>query len=84
MEYTDWKDNDSRLVDAIPFILTHKRNVHLAIPFSTGNNTQIFGNVAVPTVVNPPQVTYIHHFAHVDDIADFNEAIKYIFNYLRE
>ena len=84
MEYTDWKDKDSRLVDAIPFILTHKRDVHLAIPLSTGNNTRIFGNVATPTVVNPSQVTYIHHFAHDDDIADFNDAIKYVFNYLPE
>lgn len=84
MEYTDWKDKDSRLVDAIPFILTHKRNVHLAIPLSTGTNTQIFVNVATPTVVNPSQVTYIHHFAHADDIVDFNDAIKYIFNYLPE
>ena len=84
MEYTDWKDKDARLVDAIPFILTHKRNVHLAIPLSIGNNTRIFENVATPTVVNPSQVTYIYHFAHADDIADFDEAIKYIFNYLPE
>ena len=84
MEYTDWKNTDARLVDAIPFILTHKRNIHLAIPLSTGNNTRIFGNVAAPTVVNPSQVTYIHHFAHVDEIADFNDAIKYISHYLPE
>ena len=84
MEYTDWKDKDSRLVDAIPFILTHKRNVHLAIPLSIGNNTRIFRNVAAPTVVNPAQVTYIYHFAHAEDIVAFNDAIKYIFNYLPE
>lgn len=84
MEYTDWKDNDTRLVDAIPFILTHKRNVHLAIPLSTGNNTQIFGNVAAPTVVNPAQITYIHHFTDTDSIAEFRKAAKYIFNYLPE
>jgi hypothetical protein len=82
MEYTDWKKIDARLVDYIPFILTNKKNIHLAIPFSTGNNTQIFCNVAAPTVVNPTQVTYVHHFANTSDIAPFNEAIKYIFNYL--
>ena len=84
MKYTDWKAKDSRIVESIPFILTHKRNVHLAIPFSTGNNTEIFKNVAVPTVVNPSQVTYMHYLSGASDVAAFNNAIKYIFNFLPE
>ena len=84
MKYTDWKNIDATLIDGIPFILTHRRNIHLAIPFSTGTNTQIFKNVAVPTIVNPAQVTYIHHFSGEDDLADFWTAIKYIFHYLPE
>ena len=84
MEYTDWKDNDARLVKAIPFILTYKRNIHLAIPLTVGNNTEFFKNVAVPTVVNPSHITYIYHFENYDDIAKFKNALKYILNYLSE
>ena len=84
MEYTDWKANDLRLVDAIPFILTHRRGIHLAIPMSTGNNTQIFGNAAAPTLVNPAQITYMYHFAGIHDIDGFRDAVRYILNYFPE
>jgi hypothetical protein len=84
MKYTDWKQIDERLIDGIPFILTYHTELHLAIPFSTGTNTQIFRNVAVPTVVNPKQVTYVYSVTEESFLSDFRKAAAYIFKYLPE
>lgn len=84
MKYTDWKQIDERLIDGIPFILTYRTDLHLAIPFSTGTNTQIFGNVVVPTLVNPKQVTYVYSVTHADYLQDFLQATQYVFSYLPE
>jgi len=84
MKYTDYKNLDTELVNYIPFILTHQRDTHLVIPFACGSNTEMFGNVAVATIVNPSEITYLYHFSKVDEVQNFVDAVIYASNYMRE
>ena len=84
MEYKNFKQNDKDLVDCIPFILTYRENIHLAIPFACGNNTEIFGNVASATIVNPAKISYLFHIDQMNDVSDFKEAVQYVLNYMDE
>ena len=84
MRCIDYKNYDTELVNYIPFILTHKCNLHLAIPFSIGGNTEIFKNVAAPTVVNPKEITYLLYVNRLREVDTFKSAINYIINYMDE
>lgn len=59
MEYRDWKQDDVALIDNIPFILTYTESAYLVVPFATGDNTAVFGNVAASTVVSPSRILYL-------------------------
>ena len=84
MRYTDYKKYDADLVNYIPFILTHKKDTHLVIPFSCGSNTEMFANVASATVVNPSQITYLFHVGKTEETEAFRDALQYVLNYTGE
>lgn len=79
-EYKDYKQIDKELVDNIPFILTYMEDLNLVIPFSVGNNTQIFGNFASVSVINPKTVTYLCHIGNFDEMSEFEKALIYVIN----
>lgn len=60
-EYRDWKKSDTDLIDNIPFVLTYSEQIQLMIPFATDeeDNSQLFGFITAPTVVNPEKVVYL-------------------------
>ena len=82
MRYVDYKNHDANFVNYIPFILTHKRDTHLVIPFSQGSNTKTFSNVAAATIVNPHQITYLVYISKKKDAEDFLNALDYVLNYM--
>ena len=84
MRYTDYKNYDADLVNYIPFILTHKRDTHLVIPFSSGSNTEMFANVAAATIANPYQITYLVHINKINEVENFKDALRYVLNYMGE
>lgn len=84
MRYTDYKKYDADLVNYIPFILTHKNDTNLVIPFSCGSNTEMFFNVAAVTVVNPLQVTYLFYANRPDDLEGFESSLQYVLSYMNE
>lgn len=84
MRYTSHKGFDADLTERIPFILTYRRDIHLAIPFSFGTDTEAFVSVAAATVVNPGRITYFYHFHGSDEIAEFLRAVDYVLEYMRE
>ncbi len=59
MKYEDYKQKDVDFIDNIPFILTYTENIYLAVPFDTGDNTAVFGNVASAEVVSPACILYL-------------------------
>ncbi len=84
MRYTDYKNYDADLVNYIPFILTHKKDTRLVIPFSCGSNTEMFANVAAATIVNPSQITYLYHVNKTSETETIGDAIEYVLNYFDE
>ena len=84
MEYRDWKQDDVALVDNIPFILTYTESAYLAIPFSTGNNSSVFGNVAASTVACPARILYLYYVENKQSLVELNESIPYVMEYMRK
>lgn len=84
MEYRDWKQDDVALVDNIPFILTYTENAYLVIPFSTGDNSSVFGNVAASTVVSPARILYLYYIENKQSLVELRESIPYVMEYMRK
>ena len=84
MEYRDWKQDDVALVDNIPFVLTYTEDAYMVIPFVTGDNTDVFGNVAAPTVVNPARIIYLYLIEKKRDIKELKDPIPYVVEYMRK
>lgn len=84
MEYRDWKQDDVALVDNIPFILTYTENAYLVIPFSTGDNSSVFGNVAASTVVSPARILYLYYIENKQSLVELSESIPYVMEYMRK
>lgn len=84
MEYRDWKQDDAAFVDNIPFVLTYTENAYMIIPFVTGNNTDVFGNVAAPTVVSPARIIYLYLIEKKQDVRELQESIPYVVEYMRK
>ena len=84
MEYRDWKQDDVALVDNIPFILTYTENAYLVIPFSTGDNSSVFGNVAASTVVSPARILYLYNIENKQSLVELSESVPYVMEYMRK
>jgi len=83
-EYTDYKLIDVKLIENIPFILTYTEELCMVIPYTLGNNTELFGNLAAATVVNPKSIIYISFFENSKDINEFEKSMPYIFEYMNK
>ena len=84
MEYRDWKQDDVAFIDNIPFVLTYTENAYMVIPFATGDNTDVFGNVSAPTVVNPSRIIYLYLIEKKQDVRELRESIPYVVEYMRK
>jgi hypothetical protein len=83
MEYRDWKQDDVAFIDNIPFVLTYTENAYLAIPFVTGDNSDVFENVSAATVVNPARILYLYSVEKKQDIRDLQDTIPYVAEYMK-
>lgn len=84
MDYRDFKDEESHMFEAIPFILTYdSEKICLVIPFSDGENlTQLFANVASATVINPAQIVYLAFCRGGDDFQQLKNFLENIVAYM--
>lgn len=83
MEYRDWKQDDVTFIDNIPFVLTYTENVYMIIPYATGDNTNVFGNVAASTMVNPARIIYLYYVEKKQDVREL-KSIPYVAEYMRK
>ena len=83
-EYRDWKQLDTRLVDSIPFVLTYTADTLLAIPFSAGDRTAAFGNVAAVTVINPARIIYLYQIRNPEDALALEKSVPDTIAYLKK
>lgn len=58
-EYFDYKQNNVKIINGIPFILTYTHDACLVIPFETGSNSAVFGNVSPVITADPSHVIYL-------------------------
>lgn len=82
MEYRDYKLEDVNLVNAIPFILTYSESISLILPFAVGDITDVFGNVASATAINPERIYYLFCLYEEKEIPPLKEALSYVTGYL--
>ncbi len=80
----DYKSSDKDIINAIPFILTHRRDVHLFIPLMTGDTTERFNNVASATLINPKLITYAVYLRKYEDIKATKDTVTHIVSYLQK
>ncbi len=85
-EYHNYKNDDIALVEGIPFIFTYSSEICLAIPFiagkKMGDRTELFSNVAVPTIVNPERIIYTAYCNNIKDMQRIVDTLKYISQYM--
>lgn len=84
MEYRDWKQDDVAFIDNIPFVLSYTENAYLAIPFATGDNSDVFENVSAATVVSPIRILYLYSVERKQDIRDLQKSIPYVIEYMQK
>ena len=84
LEYRDWKQDDVALIEKIPFILTYTERAYLVIPFATGNNSDVFENVAAAAVAAPERILYLYLVERKQDLTDLQESIPYVVEYMRK
>ena len=82
--YVDWKEKDEELVDNIPFILTYTENTYLAIPYLTGDNNDLFSNVASATVLNPERVIYLYTANRQGDMEKLYRSLSGVIGYMKK
>lgn len=83
-QYRDYKKDDVALVEGIPFILTYSDSLYMVIPYATGNNTEVFANLAAPTVVNPSKLIYVAYCSNAAELNEIREKLPYMTNYMKK
>ncbi len=80
----DYKSSDKALIEAIPFILTHRWDYNLFIAMIIGDTAEKFNNVAVPTLINPAVITYAVYLKKYEDIKETEDTLSDIISYMQK
>lgn len=83
MEFCDYKQADEAMVESIPFILTYSLDICLAIPFAEGEISELFGNVAAATVINPKKIIYLVLCNDLDKLNNFKSYVPNLIAYMK-
>lgn len=86
--YRNYKKTDEILIRNIPFILTRKHGMKLAMPFNAVRNkadinNSIFDNVASPLVIQPKMILYLFRASPEDNPVIFSEMFESCRKFLR-
>lgn len=84
VEYRDFKQDDVALVDSIPFILTYRDSIYMAIPYATGDNTAVFSNIAAATVVNPARILFLANLDSKYAMAEIKSSLPYVVQFAKK
>ena len=75
LEYRDYKREDIVIVKNIPFILTYSANTCICIPYMTGENSDLFRNVASTVVFHPARIIYMAYLENRDDYTTMRDSL---------
>lgn len=81
--YRDFKQEDVKIVDQIPFILTYSSSTCMVIPYMQGDNSSLFRNVAAPLVVNPTEIVYLCYLENSTELHRTIRSLSYVFSFLK-
>ena len=84
LEYRDYKEEDTRIIRNIPFVLTYSTNLYLCIPYMTGANSSVFRNVAASVVLHPERVLYMAYLEKQEDYRSILSSLPYAAAFLRK
>ena len=84
MEYRDWKQVDVAFIDNIPFVLTYTEDAYLAIPYASGDNSDVFDNVSAATVVSPAVILYLYTVREKKNITDLQDSLPCVVSYMQK
>lgn len=82
--YQDFKYEDVKLVDEIPFILTFATPSCMVVPYMTGNSSMLFQNVAAALKVNPTDLVFLHHCNSMQEVDEFCLSIGSVVSLLHK
>lgn len=82
-KYQDFKHEDVKLVDEIPFILTFATPSCMVVPYVTGNSSMLFSNIAAALKVNPTHLTFLYHCATMLDVERFTTSIGSVIRFMQ-
>lgn len=89
-QYRSYKDDDIKLIEGIPFILTYSDTYYMAIPYRVavpykeGTNDIEFSNIAAATVINPSRLIYFIHCDSIQKIDAIRDSLVYLNNYMNK
>lgn len=80
--FKNYKENDLKLIENIPFILTYKKDFVLALPFKFNSKEEILQNISSVMTIVPGKVVYFSAFDINKEKEDVLSAINSIKNFL--
>ncbi|MCD7854279.1 MAG: hypothetical protein LUG66_01520 [Clostridiales bacterium] len=88
-EYHSWKNEDTKIINSIPFILTYTEEAYLAIPYACGDKYNTlsdvsFGNVAAATPVNPERIIYLYLIEEKQDVKNLLDSLPGVISYMNK
>ena len=82
LECHDYKNDDAAMVENIPFILTYSERTCLLVPLASGRTTDVFGNVAAATIINPLKIIYAVFCATVAELERLKDCVPKLLDYM--
>lgn len=83
LEYRDWKQKDTDLVDNIPFILTYTEKITLIIPFNADPGADnSFSNIAAATLISPERIIYLYQAENSGDMSRLLKTLEPLVSYM--
>ncbi|MCD8091070.1 MAG: hypothetical protein LUD81_10730 [Clostridiales bacterium] len=88
-EYRNWKDDDVKIIDWIPFILTYTEEAYIAVPYMCGEKSETladvsFGNAAAATLINPERIIYLYLIEEKQDIKNLLNSLPGVISYMKK
>lgn len=80
LEYKNYKDEDIKIVENVPFILTYNPNAAMLMEFKCDEQCLV-DNIAVPSVINPQKIFYVSKIKKDEDFEKIKNSLANVQNF---
>lgn len=80
LEYKNYKDEDVKIVENVPFILTYNSNAVILTEFKCDEQCLI-DNIAAPLVINPQKIIYVFKINYDNDFEKIRKSLANVLNF---